>query len=333
MLAMLLGAFVVSSAPRLSIQYTAGVSNEIALLWDSVVGKQYNLLSAEHLNSPAWRTLNGAPLVATTDSILYHDTNAGSSAFYKVVELAPALAPTLTFSAITTQTWITSDTWVPANLSQTVSGSKTLITLATWWEAAGAAYLPTDSNGTFLEALNPQYERPQDPMISQIAYQPNAAEGVHTVTPDIVGSGGDGYFILLEVEGLATNSPVRDKGHAREWHQRVGPGDPNAIQTMTVSTDGAAAEVGDFAVAVFGIDCWDANINASLPEGWTSLGVGNDARDNICYRACYKVVTEPGTQTVRCDWTSNSAFVVEAGIVIFKAASPGPSAPRVVVRK
>src|SRR5688572_17944361 len=138
---MLLGAFVVSSAPRVSIQYTAGVSNEIALSWDSIAGRQYNLLSADHLNFPSWRTLNGAPLVATTDSILYRDTNASSSAFYKVVELAAALAPTLTFSAITTQTWVTSDTWVPANLSRTVSGSKTLITVATWWEAAGLAYL------------------------------------------------------------------------------------------------------------------------------------------------------------------------------------------------
>jgi len=150
---------------------------------------------------------------------------------------------------------------------------------------------------------------------------------MHTVTPDAIGRSGDGFFLLLEAQGLDSASLIRDFGHSRTWHPKVGPGDPNTIQSISVTTDGSAAQVGDLAVAIIGQDSYGDNNQMSLPEGWTSLGVEHSALDNICYRACYKIVTTPGPQAVTGSWVSNSCFVAEAAIVVFSKGHSAPAAP------
>ena len=241
------------------------------------------------------------------------------------ISTAPPLVPTVTTVGITEQLWQGSDEWRPATLSHTVSGAKTLITLGCWWDGSGGSRLPTDTIGAFTAAVNPTTPSGQSPVRVQVAYQAGAAAGLHTVTPDFLGSSGDGFFLLTEAEGLATDSPVRDSGHARDWVPIRCPTNPDTIQTITVATDGAAAQVGDLVVALFAMDpCSNPDIQGGLPSGWTSLGFNDVVVDNIGYQACYKVVTTAGTQTAAWTWIDDSTFVAEAAMVVFKRASATP---------
>ena len=318
---------------EVSIQYEHGLAardqqeaaRPVVVSWQAVPGKSYNLLSTERLDPAAWAALNPAPLVAETNQQVYRDTNGGSSRFYQVVELNPAVA--VTHVGISTQTWLSSDVWVPANQSREVNGSSTLIALGTWWTAAFVpAPLPTDLIGSFGNALMSVTNQGAHARFEvQIGYQANAEAGLHVVTPTSVGSSGDGFFLLVEATGLRPSDSRVDAGHFRLSHGLFGPGDPNHIPGITVTTDGSAAEVGDLAVAIIGQDNYEGNNQMSLPEGWTSLGVEHSALDNICYRACYKIVTTPGPQSVTCSWVSTSCFVAEAGIVVFRAAGVSPA--------
>lgn len=222
--------------------------------------------------------------------------------------------------------WKVSHAWVPATQSLTLSSSKTIITLGCWWDNFGViTALPADSNGTFVNAINRTVGLAHAPFQNQIAYQAGAAPGPHVITPASIGARGDGFFLVLEVEGLAASSPIRDSGQSRESHPIFGHGDPNTIQTISVSTDGTAAQAGDLAVAIFAMDpCENPNIKIDLPEGWTSLGSNDVAIQNIGYRACCKIVTEAGRQSVACRWSDDNTFVAEATLVIFKAAVAAP---------
>ncbi len=226
---------------------------------------------------------------------------------------------------ISVKYWRASDEWAPNNQSLAIAGSRTLITLGAWWdESYKISSLPLDSSGTFLPGLGPKLGG--SPVQVQIAYQPRAVAAEHTVTPPSLGIRGDGFFLLLEAEGLAPDSPVRDSGYALNWHKHHGRNDPRTIQAITASTDGSAALAGDVAVAIFVMDCEsNPDINISLPAGWTSLGFNNNAVDNIGYRACYKVVTTSGPQTVTCTWRDDSTFIAAGAITVFKtngSASP-----------
>ena len=320
---------------EVSIEYEHGLAareqreaaRPVVVSWQAVPGKSYNLLSTERLDPAAWAALNPAPLVAETNQQVYRDTNGGGSRFYQVVELNPAVA--VTHVGISTQTWLSSDVWVPANQSRVVTGSKTLITLGTWWTGnpPPPSPLPFDSNGIFQSGINVvTNQAAHAPFEVQIAYQTNAAAGAHVITPASLGRSGDGFFLLVEVEGLVAGDSRVDTGHFRISHPFYGQGDPNTIQSITVATDGSAAQAGDLVVAIIGMDNnLNPDINISLPEGWTSLGVEHSALDNICYRACYKIVTIPGPQSVTCSWVSTSCFVAEAGIVVFRAAGVSPA--------
>lgn len=226
---------------------------------------------------------------------------------------------------ISAKYWRTSDEWVPASQSIRVSGSKLLITLGAWWdESYKISSLPLDSIGTFLQGAGPNLGGP--PVQVQIAYEPNAVASEHTVTPPAIGTRGDGFFLLLEAEGVASDSPVRDSGYALDWHKYRGHNDPKTIQAITAATDGNAALAGDLAVAIFVMDCEsNPDINISLPSGWTSLGFNNNAMDNIGYRACYRIVNNSGPQTVTCTWRDNSTFIAVGAITVFKRKGSGPA--------
>ena len=312
---------------ELSIRYERDVRDvpvpaPIVLTWEAVPGRSYNVLAAEAPNSGAWTTLNSAPLIAETNRQAYRDLNSLDNRFYRVVELTPAVA--VTHVGISEQAWRASDVWVPATQSKAVDGTSMLIALSAVW-TAGVVFgpLPTDANGVFQHALNRVTNQiAHAPFYVQVGYQTNSVAGLHTVSPIGVGDSGDGFFLLLEVTGLQPGDSRVDTGHIRHSHPFYGPGDPNTIQTITVATDGAAARAGDLAVAIIGMDNnSNPDINITLPEGWTSLGYNDEVVDNIGYRACYKIVTTPGQQTVTCGWTDNSTFVAAAGIVVFRAAA------------
>ena len=330
-LVLFLGMCVVSldcsaAAPfGVSIRYERGETNQNLLTWDAIPGRLYNVFSADQLSQPSWSVLNSALLVAETNSLSYRDTNLVSSRFYRIKQESA----TVVLLGIGRQDWQASDDWVPAIQSHAVSGSNMLITLGAWWDGGDFATdfvklsrLPTDTIGLFTGVVTNGSPYAEDPVRTQIALQASPAPGLHAVTPPPIGVNGDGFFVLVEVGGLATNAPVRDTGHARVWHPFLnGAPDPNSIETITVSTDGTAAQVGDLAVAVFVMDNnVNSDIQISLPTGWTSLGFNNEVVDNIGYRACFRIVTEAGRQTATCSWTDNTTFVAEGAIAVFKPA-------------
>ena len=230
---------------------------------------------------------------------------------------------------ISAKHWRSSDVWVPATQSVTVSGSMALIALGAWWdEGYTTSALPKDTNGSFISAVTPKLGGP--PVQVQVSYQAAAAAGGHSVTPPSVGVRGDGFFLLLEAHGLASSMPVRDSGYALNWHEAHGRSDSNNISNISVSTDSSAARSGDLVVGIIVQDSYEDNNQMGLPAGWTSLGVENSALDNICYRACYRIATSPGPQSLTCSWVSSSCFVAAAGIVVFKSDGGGDPSVRLV---
>ena len=225
-------------------------------------------------------------------------------------------------AGISEKEWRVSHVWVPSTQSLMLSSRNTIITLGCWWNHAGPiAALSSDSAGTFSNALVRSVGLAHAPVQNQIACQTRAAAGQHVITPPRIGPRGDGFFLVLEAEGIDANAPIRDSGQSRQSHPFFGDGDPDTIESISVSTDGTAARVGDLAVALFSMDpCDNPNINIDLPAGWTSLGFNHVALLNLGYRACCKMVTDPGRQSATCTWSDDSTFVAEATMVIFKGS-------------
>lgn len=287
-------------------------------------GDHYEVQSSANLDT--WSVVGKVANVTGTVPFTDPDVSNEARRYYRALltpsVAVPAAGAQVALVGVSEQAWRASDVWVPATQSRTVAGAKSLLTLGCWWDASylNPSSLPADTNGQFSAAAAPGFDPLGYPVQLQVAYQVPAAPGSHTVTPPVIGGSGDGFFLLLEVTGLASASPVRDSGRARNWHSFFGNGDPNTIESITVSTDGESAQGADLAVAVFVMDNnSNPDINISLPAGWTSLGFNDVVVDNIGYRACYKLVTTPGKQTVTCSWTDGSTFVAEAAIVVFKA--------------
>jgi hypothetical protein len=225
---------------------------------------------------------------------------------------------------ISEKEWQVSRKWIPKNQSVTLSSERTLVTLGCWWDDSGSVSpLPSDSNGTFSNAISRKVGLADAPVQIQIGYQTKAAAGQHTITPPWIGARGDGFFLVLELDGIDATAPILDTGQARNAHRYLGPStiDPNSIQSISVSTEGTTAEIGDLAVVIFTFDaCDNPDVQVDLPEGWTSIGFNNVAIQNLGYRACCKIVSEPGRQSAACHWKDNSTFAAEAALVVFKAA-------------
>ena len=314
--ALVSGTAAEGALSRIAINYERGSTNLPVLSWATVPGKSYFLLSTPSISQP-WSAVNPAPLLGTTNRMVYTDSNVIGSRLYQVVELNTIIEVSLAGTSV--QSWPANNGWAPPSQSFSATGIQAFLALGAWWDGnSGRTGLPTDSNGSFSFAVTPKFGN--YPVQVQVAYQTNLASGGHVVTPAAIGSSGDGYFLLVQVQGMGPSLIVRDSGYAINQHTAYGPGDPNVILSATITTDGSAAQVGDLAVAVFGQDDYEDNNQMSLPAGWTFLGVGNHATDNICYSACYKIVGSPGRQSVTCSWVDTSCFVTAAAIVVFKQA-------------
>jgi hypothetical protein len=229
------------------------------------------------------------------------------------------------------QPWQAGDTWVPGSITNVVEGSKTLLALGAWWdERDNRTDPPTDSNGRFIDAISKTLPLDDAPLQTQLLIQPAALPGEHVVIPSVIGSSGDGFFLLLEADGLIEGLPVLDSGRVRKSHPFYGFDDPNTIETITVSTDRTAAQAGDLAVVVFVMDNnSNPDIKTQIPEGWTLLGRNDAPVDNVGYMACYRFVTEPGQQSVTFNWSDGSTFVAEAAIVILRSLNTPPILPSI----
>lgn len=317
LLAVTLMADAQDGLSNISIHYDRDQTSQVAIAWSTIPGKSYFLLSSPEPGS-GWAALNPQPILAATNMLIYRDSNVPSARFYQVVELGSTVQPELL--GTNAQYWQASDAWVPTNNSVMLSGSNTLLALGAWWtEGYTVSPMPADTNGLFVSAINARLGL--YPVQVQLAYEAGVVPGDHSVTPPPVGGSGDGFFLLVQAQGLGSSPLMRDSGYSLTWHTYYGFNDPNKIQSVKVTTDGSAAQIGDLAVAIFVMDNdSNPNINISLPEGWTSLGFNNNATDNIGYRACYKIVSSTGEQSVTCTWTDDSTYVAAGAIAVFGSA-------------
>jgi hypothetical protein len=229
---------------------------------------------------------------------------------------------TVSLVGISEKEWQVSRKWVPANQTAFISTNCLLATLGCWWDDSwSVTAAPTDSNGHFSKSAPRIVKLDDAPLQTQVSHQSPVAIGEHLITPQPIGGRGDGFFVVLKIEGIDAESPIRASGQARLSHPLVGANDPDSIQSISVSTKGSDAVVGDLAVAIFTVDaCDNPDIKIDLPSGWTSIGANSVAIQNIGYRACCRLVTEAGPQAATCRWNDRSSFAAEATLVIFKAA-------------
>jgi hypothetical protein len=221
--------------------------------------------------------------------------------------------------------WRVSHEWAPAELMANVlAANNAIITVGCWWDDFHrVTALPTDDAGQFTQSVLRRIGLSNTPLQNQIAFKICKRSGMHRIVPPRIGNRGDGFLLLLLTGGIDADDPIRDSGQSRLSHRPFGPGDPKAIQAISVETDDELAQKGDLAIAIFSIDPYEnPDMQISLPEGWVSLGYNDNAVLNIGYRACFKIVTKPGRQSATCSWKDNSTFVAEATIAVFKARHP-----------
>jgi len=261
----------------------------------------------------------------TSQNIVF---NASASTQFEYTGQTYNIALPVTNVGTAEQFWIASDAWSPTTISRVISDtSKLLVTLGGWWNSnltpgGSAGAVPTDNNGTFTAAINPAVVSGDEPIVSQICYQVAPTAATHIVTPPSLNTGGDGYFTLLEIDGIVGGgSPVRDSGRIKNRHAPVTPPDPSTIQSITVETSGTDAVVGDIAVAVFVMDpntTSNSDIAWVPPAGWFVLENKYNATDNVGALFCAAVVTSNGKISATASWTDANTFYAEASIVIFK---------------
>lgn len=224
------------------------------------------------------------------------------------------------------QPWAASDNWSPTSLGISISASgKVLVGCGGWWGTASMPMPLPSSNvdGSFTSVINPTQAGGGDYVYTQFSVLADPTTGAHTITLPDLQNDDDGYFVLLEFDGVDTANPVRDSGHTHDYHTPSTPPDPSSYETCTVVTDGSAAQVGDFAIAQFVMDpnsTSNSNIAWVPPAGWYVLANKFNATDNVGYLLCVALVTSPGTITAIADWTDNATFVRDASILILRNA-------------
>jgi hypothetical protein len=195
-----------------------------------------------------------------------------------------------------------------------VQAGDAIITLGIYWADLPKRGMggPSDSAGKLVPVIDQSppivgYAKP--PVFAQIHAELGAAAGRHVITPPKLGGvAGDGTFYVVQVRGIS---------------QRVATGQVRATGTaiadVTVSLDSDAA-AGDFVIAIGGYDNTEQRPSAEItdaPVGWASLGVQNDASNNVPSAACHRDA-EAGRARVTWTWTDPKVNVACAAIAAFR---------------
>jgi hypothetical protein len=218
------------------------------------------------------------------------------------------------------QDWNADTAWhTPGTISVTPATTDLLVAFGAWWDdIATTSALPTDNHGTFIAAYNPSTVG-GEPVACHVYYQATPSNQLHTITPPAIGDGGDGYFGVLRIPGIV-GGPIRDIGSTRLRHVPVLPPDPATIQSITATTAGSAAKVGDWAMFLVVMDpnsITNADVAFVPPPGWMPLANQFNCTDNIGFLACIAPVTTAGKISATATWTDNATFIAGAVIVIF----------------
>jgi len=221
-----------------------------------------------------------------------------------------------------------SSVWSPTTISRAVSSgtNKLLVSIGGWWDTqdtSGASALPTDNNGTFTAIYNPVKVNTNRPMVQQVCYQASPTTATHVITPPDINAGtsADGYFSVLEIPGIDTSgNPVRCTGSTHVEHAAVTPPDPNTIQTITVTTTGTDAQVGDIAILTVTIDMNNTPTNVAFvpPAGWQMMRNHFNCALNVGHIVCIGKVSTAGYIAATVTWTDPDTFIVDGQITVFK---------------
>lgn len=224
-----------------------------------------------------------------------------------------------------TQLFTGGSTWSPADTSLSgVAAGNLVVSMGGWWDSAhgtgGTQVLPTDTNGTFSAGRNPTLPSftppPGWPVHGQIGYIASAAAGGHTVTPQNIAGSGDGYFLTAEFNAnFGTGWTLVDGGDNLALS-----GTPGAVDGVSVSTAGSAAQVGDLVIAVCVTDGDPTAVGVGSPTTgtWNNLLTSLTTASNIGMGAAWRVVTTPGVQTADWVWADNDCELGAALIAVFR---------------
>jgi hypothetical protein len=221
------------------------------------------------------------------------------------------------------QDWVADDAWVATTAAVTIASGDVLVSVGGWWNDTGThpVPVPTDNNGTFTATVNPDISTGENPVSVQFCHQATPTVGSHTVTPPSLATTGDGYFALVKLAGIDTSSPIRDTGRTRNWHTIHSPPDPATIQTITVTSSGSSAQVGDICLLAVVMDpnsTSNTDVAFVPPAGWWVLVNKFNCADNVGFILCAAKVTTAGQISATVTWTDANTFVADATMVVYK---------------
>lgn len=213
--------------------------------------------------------------------------------------------------------------WSPATAAlASVAAGNLFVSIMGGWDAnqvAGSAQqAPTDSNGTLAVAIAPVLAGASNPIGwtvgARIDYIASAAAGTHTVTPPNLGTDGDGFLITVEFSAPGATWTKVDQGSAL-----VGSATAGAVDGITVTTAGTAAQAGDLVLAVVLTDGNPTAIGVGGPSGYpNTILTSPTASDNIALGAGWKPATASGAQSATWAWADSACQVAVAVIAVFR---------------
>jgi hypothetical protein len=124
----------------------------------------------------------------------------------------------------------------------------------------------------------------------------------------------------VKLVGVNTTTPIRDTGTSRNWHAPVTPPDAGTIQTHTVTSAGALAQVGDFCLLCVVMDpnsTSNSDVAFVPPPGWWVVAVKYNCTDNVGAILLAAKVTVAGQITATVTWTDPNTFVAHGTMVIY----------------
>jgi hypothetical protein len=207
--------------------------------------------------------------------------------------------------------------WSPASitLSEVAAGDAIVVLGAYWGDlVAGSSTAPSDTRGTLRKVVDQGTStvgRKKPPVFAQLYVELDAAPGAHTIVPPYLGGpAGDGTLYVVQIRGLTEHRVVTI---GQSWARG------SALRSASVALE-AAADPADLLIAVGGYDNTAQRDHAGFqppPPGWISLGLQDDASNNVPSALWYR----PGAQgagQITWQWTDPTVNVTAAVIAALR---------------
>ena len=195
-------------------------------------------------------------------------------------------------------------------LNSVASGACLVLTSSAFNSASVTAEtVPTDSAGTFLTQDRLAAALSTQGVLCSVFYEPNAAAGTHTATPQNFGAGSQ-QRCFTEFAGIATVAPLDVKNSAKTENTNH--------TSQATGTTGTTAQARELVV----IACTLAGTPGSTAVGWTDpvsgfttlMKASNDSTDIAGFHA-FQVIAAIGTQAATFNWTDASASQTSQALI------------------